>query len=87
MNDPMSRQAFQLDVVAEAPGEQGGGVPRLLAIGEARSGERPRTMSDLARLERLRGLLSTRADASGARLAASAARRATRDVRGGGLRR
>lgn len=43
-------------------------MPRLLAIGEARSGERPRTMSDLARLERLRGLLSTRADASGARL-------------------
>ena len=68
VNDPEAKQSFELDVVAEAPGPQVGGRPRLLAIGEAKAGDRPRTSADLARLVRLRALLATRADVGGSRL-------------------
>jgi len=62
VNDPGAKQQFELDVVAEAPGEKVDGRPRLLAIGEAKASETPRTLGDLARLERIRGILATRAE-------------------------
>ncbi len=62
VNDPGAKQQFELDVVAEAPGEKVDGKPRLLAIGEAKASETPRTLGDLARLERIREILATRAE-------------------------
>jgi Archaeal ATPase. len=68
VNDREQRQAFELDVVAEAEGPRAGGKPRLLAIGEAKAGDRPRTVNDLRRLERLRGELAGRAEVGRTRL-------------------
>ena len=67
VNDPDARQAFELDVVAES--EQSSPSHRiLLAVGEAKGGDLPRTTLDLARLDRLRSLLAGRADVSKTRL-------------------
>lgn len=65
VNDPELRQAFELDVVIRATDGDG---PKLQAIGEAKGGEAKRAQSDLQRLERLRGLLTSRADAASAKL-------------------
>ncbi len=68
VNDRDVRQSFELDVVAEGQGGQANGKPRLLVIGEAKASERPRTLADLARLDRLRLHLTTRADVGGTKL-------------------
>lgn len=68
VNDPEMKQAFELDVVAEADGQASNGKPVILAIGEAKASDRPRTVADLTRLDRLRGSLAGRADMSHARL-------------------
>lgn len=65
VNDPQEKQAFELDVVVAGLGDE---ARKLSAVGEAKGGEASRTMSDLRRLERLRGLLSTRADTSTTKL-------------------
>ncbi|MBA2556010.1 MAG: ATP-binding protein [Chloroflexi bacterium] len=67
VNDPVARQSFELDVVAEAP-ETMGGKRVILAIGEAKGSDSQRSANDIARLERLRGLLASRADVSRTRL-------------------
>ncbi|MFN8518152.1 MAG: ATP-binding protein [Chloroflexota bacterium] len=61
-------KGYELDVVVEAAGERVDGRARLLAIGEAKSSERPRTMADIGRLRRLRAALGRRADVSGTKL-------------------
>lgn len=68
VSDPQAKQSFELDVVAEAEGEKVDGKPVLLAVGEAKSSAAPRKLADLARLERLRGLLAGRAEVGRARL-------------------
>ena len=68
VNDREFKQAFELDVVAEAEGQTSDGKPVVLAIGEAKDSDRPRTLADLARLDRLRGSLARRADIGHARL-------------------
>ena len=68
VSDRQARQSFELDVVAEADGEKVDGKPVLLAIGEAKSSDAPRTFADIARLERLRGLLAARAEVGRTRL-------------------
>jgi hypothetical protein len=68
VNDPEARQQFELDVVAEAEGTRRSRRPRILAIGEAKSGGRPRTTADLDRLARLRAALADRADVAHAKL-------------------
>ena len=45
-----------------------GDKPTLIAIGEAKGGEAVRTMDDLRRLERLRGLLIARANVTDTKL-------------------
>lgn len=67
VNDPLAKQAFEIDVVAEGEARVGG-KPIILAVGEAKGGDAVRTMSDLARLERTRSLLAGRADVSQTRL-------------------
>jgi hypothetical protein len=67
-SDPRAKQSFELDVVAEAEGEKVDGKPVLLAVGEAKSSAAPRKLADVARLERLRGLLAGRAEVGRARL-------------------
>ncbi|MBA3877473.1 MAG: hypothetical protein C0498_11185 [Anaerolinea sp.] len=66
VNDRDLRQSFELDVVAE--GDRDDDRPTLLAIGEAKGGSAVRTIADLRRLERLRGLLLARANAADAKL-------------------
>jgi len=61
VNDPALRQQFELDVVAEADAAHGG-IPRLLAIGEAKASDGPRTLADLDRLEKLKRRLAVRVD-------------------------
>ncbi|MQA86853.1 MAG: ATP-binding protein [Streptosporangiales bacterium] len=61
VNDPAGRSQHELDVVALAPGE----VPRhkharVALLGEAKWADRPRTVTDLRRLEHIRGLLVAR---------------------------
>lgn len=68
VSDPLAKQSFELDVVAEAEGEKVDGKPVLLAIGEAKSSDTPRSLGDVARLERLRGLLAARAEVGRTRL-------------------
>lgn len=64
VNDPEQKQGFELDVAVSPPGSD----DRLLAIGEAKARTGPRTMKDIERLEHLRGLLTSRTDAAGAKL-------------------
>jgi len=66
VNDRDLRQSFELDVVVE--GALTGDKPTLIAIGEAKGGEAVRTMDDLRRLERLRGLLIARANVTDTKL-------------------
>jgi hypothetical protein len=66
VNDRDLKTAFELDVVVE--GEAIDGKPALLAIGEAKGGETVRTLDDLRRLDRLRILLGSTADATHAKL-------------------
>lgn len=68
VSDPQAKQSFELDVVAQADGETVDGKPTLLAIGEAKASTAPRGLADIARLERLRSLLTGRANVAGARL-------------------
>ena len=68
VSDPQAKRSFELDVVAQADGETVDGKPSLLAIGEAKSSTVPRGLADIARLERLRSLLTGRANVAGARL-------------------
>ena len=68
VNDPAAKRQFELDIVVEAAGAGSSGKPRLLAIGEAKSSDVPRTRADLARLDRLRGLLAMRADVGSTKL-------------------
>lgn len=62
VNDPIGRERFEIDVVAESverhPGDD---RPVLLAIGEAKGGASRPGVGGLRRLERLRDLLATRA--------------------------
>ncbi len=67
VNDAQAKQAFEIDVVADAD-TRVSGKPMLLAIGEAKGGDAVRAMGDLARLGRARSLLAGRADVSQARL-------------------
>lgn len=67
VNDPQTKRSFELDVVAEGDARVDGKAV-LLAIGEAKGGQTPRTMGDLVRLERIRGLLAGRSDVSRTRL-------------------
>lgn len=62
------RRGYEIDVAVEGGGARSGGRTRLLAIGEAKSSGRQRTLGDLERLERLREAVGTRADTDGARL-------------------
>lgn len=68
VNDRDSRAQYELDVVVEGEARRGGKGPRLIAIGEAKGGERQRTRGDLDRLSRLRDALATRADTRATRL-------------------
>jgi uncharacterized protein len=62
VNDPVARQAFELDVVVEGRGDEARGRSVILAMGEAKGSDAPRTAADLIRLERLRELLARRLD-------------------------
>ncbi len=64
VHDPDERKAFELDVAVMPPGSS----KRLLAIGEAKGGREPRSISDIQKLERLRSLLAVRADTAGTKL-------------------
>jgi uncharacterized protein len=65
VHDAERRQAFEVDVVVVARRRD---RVRLVAIGEAKGGSARRRLDDLARLERLRGLLAARADTTRTRL-------------------
>lgn len=70
VNDSAGRAQHELDVVALDEGERRqAGAPVVRAIGEAKSSDRARTVSDLERLDRIRGLLVARGiPADGAKL-------------------
>ncbi|MFP3988858.1 ATP-binding protein [Streptomyces sp. E11-3] len=70
VNDSAGRAQHELDVVALAEGERRqAGAPVIRAMGEAKSSDRARTLSDLERLDRIRELLVARGvPAAGARL-------------------
>lgn len=61
-------KGYELDVVVEGAGDEVGGRTRVIAIGEAKASHAVRTRADLDRLERLRGQLAKRADASQAKI-------------------
>lgn len=65
VHDPQSRRGFELDVVVAGQGNES---RKLYAIGEVKGGEAIRTVADLRRLDRLRGLLSSRADTADTKL-------------------
>lgn len=71
VNDPAGRAQHELDVVALAPGARRGDPrARVLVLGEAKATRKPRDVSDLERLERIRQLLvDRRTDAAQAHLA------------------
>lgn len=68
--DRKQRRTREIDVLALASGERRGlRSSRVLCIGEAKSSDRPRTVADLERLERIRSLLKEDgADCDGAHL-------------------
>ncbi|MER5443362.1 hypothetical protein [Streptomyces sp. NPDC002790] len=70
VNDSAGRAQHELDVVALAEGERRqAGAPVVRAIGEAKSSDRARTLPDLERLDRIKGLLLARGvPADGAKL-------------------
>ena len=70
LNDPTGRSTHELDVIALADGEQLHARRAVIrAIGEAKATTRPRSVTDLDRLERIRMLLGERGhDATAARL-------------------
>jgi AAA+ ATPase superfamily predicted ATPase len=70
VNDPTGKAQHQLDVVALAAGQRRQArQPSIIALGEAKDSDRRRTDADLARLDRIRTLLSERdVDAGEARL-------------------
>ena len=59
LNDSEARSQHELDVVGLARGRRGAN-PKVVVIGEAKSSSRPRTASDLTRLEKIRELLVKR---------------------------
>jgi uncharacterized protein len=65
VNDPDHKSQHEIDVVALAPG---GSAAPVLAIGEAKHTTKPRTISDLNRLESIRALIATRRSAATAKL-------------------
>lgn len=67
LNDVRGRTRIEIDVVALS-GNPRADRPRVLVIGEARGGSAVKTLADLQRLERSRGLMGERTDAAGARL-------------------
>ena len=75
VNDSAGRSRAEIDVVAleVRSGDEGGLNPKLLLIGEAKSGPEPRGLADVRRMERARELLSGRARVGGTRLAIFAA--------------
>jgi uncharacterized protein len=61
VNDPAGKSQHELDVVALAEGERRlARNPELRVIGEAKASDRVRTLADLDRLQRIRGLLTAR---------------------------
>ena len=61
VNDAASRSQHELDVVALHRGDRAGQAgARVVVLGEAKSGERPRTIRDLERLRRIQGVLAAR---------------------------
>lgn len=67
LNDPAGRSTHDLDVIALADGEQLHARRAVIrAIGEAKATNRPRTVGDLDRLERIRVLLGQRGHDSAA---------------------
>jgi hypothetical protein len=70
VNDSAGRAQHELDVMALDEGERRqAGAPVVRAIGEAKSSDRARTLSDLERLDRIKGLLVARGvPADGAKL-------------------
>ncbi|MGQ0776639.1 MAG: AAA family ATPase [Pseudonocardiales bacterium] len=70
LNDPTGRSTHELDVIALADGEQLHARQAVIrAIGEAKATTRPRSVSDLDRLDRIRVLLGQRGhDTTAARL-------------------
>lgn len=70
VNDPEGHAQHELDVVAFPRGTRPGARAPILVLGEAKATNANRTLSDLARLERIRDLLVARGrDAVGAQLA------------------
>jgi AAA+ ATPase superfamily predicted ATPase len=70
VNDPGAHTTHEIDVVAIDTRTRGR-RPRIVVLGEAKYTERPLTLEDVRRLERVRGLIATRRDveATSARLA------------------
>lgn len=68
VDSPDEGKGYELDVVVDAAGARVDGRARLLAIGEAKAGDRVRTMADIGRLRKLRTELQKRADVSGTKL-------------------
>jgi len=89
VNDSTGRSRVEIDVVAlEARSDDEAGVdPRLLLIGEAKSGSDPRGIADLQRLERARGLLAGRTRVERTRLAIFAVGGFTADLQDEAARR
>lgn len=67
LSDAASRSRVELDVVAVI-GNPSADRPRVLAVGEAKGGEGPRTIHDLRKLERAVQILGQRTDVSRAKL-------------------
>ena len=70
VNDGRQRAQHEIDVLALAPGQRRHAPhPTVRLIGEAKNSDKPRTLSDLERLDMIRGVLAARGvDTSGARL-------------------
>lgn len=70
VNDSRHRTQHEIDVLALAPGQRRhAGSPTIRVIGEAKNSDKPRTASDVDRLDVIRGVLASRgADTAGARL-------------------
>ena len=59
VNDAAGRSQHEVDVVGVPRGRRSGKTPQVVVLGEAKSSNKVRTVGDLTRLERIRGLLAT----------------------------
>lgn len=66
VNDTTDKSQHEIDVIALAAGQRRQSPkPVIRAIGEAKDSDKPRTLSDLTRLERIKGLLLTKGAEAG----------------------